>query len=131
MHGFVSKHHNLFSFCWPMFNMIMLCQLIPGLEFLITEIAFEFLPIKKIEFHYFYYWYTLHINQRFKISQQNWFHPYHWVPFLRWKSAKGQMFCEKIEVPKQMSILYYNENWARLTRHFHTRAIGIDAGLHC
>jgi hypothetical protein len=49
------KHHNLLSFCWPMFNMIMLCQLSPGLEFLVTKIAFEFLPIERIEFHYFYY----------------------------------------------------------------------------
>jgi hypothetical protein len=69
-YSFVSyKHHNLMSFCWPMFNMIMLCQLSPGLEFLVTEIAFEFLPIERIEFHYFYYWYMLHINQRFKISK--------------------------------------------------------------
>jgi len=49
------KHRDLLSFCWPMFNMSMLCQLSPGLEFLVTEIAFEFLPIERIEFHYFYY----------------------------------------------------------------------------
>jgi len=49
------NHHNVSSFCWPMFNMIMLCQLSPGLKFLVTEIAFEFLPIERIEFHYFYY----------------------------------------------------------------------------
>lgn len=49
------KHHNLSLFRWPMFNMIMLCQFSPGLEFLVTETAFKFLPIERIEFHYFYY----------------------------------------------------------------------------
>ncbi|MFY9871775.1 MAG: hypothetical protein WAK17_18850, partial [Candidatus Nitrosopolaris sp.] len=49
------KHHSLLSFCWPMFNMIMLCQLSSSLEFLVTDIAFEFLPSERIEFHYSYY----------------------------------------------------------------------------
>ena len=36
---------------WPMFYMIMLCQFSSSLEFLVTHIAFEFFPIKRIEFH--------------------------------------------------------------------------------